>query len=225
MMTTDLFTSYLDASKTAEAASEQLREAIVMTVIANTAAKMRVDSDILSILKEEAKQFAKATSIIIVRGDEKAVVTDCNFHGNKTQIMNNLLKLICAINRAEAWYEDRQGITVSGQPYEGFCWEGPGEDHFFCGYPLPQESRPGDWDYEGVAEFNPKFAEAQRKLSEYEGRWNSFLHAKQCGNPVDIDKVKALKKQIAELRDTTVYGEVRDGADSLMAKIEKWNIH
>ena len=137
--------------------------------------------------------------------------------------MNNLLKLLGAINRAQAWYEDRQGTTVGDQSYEGFCWKGPGEDHFFCGYPLPQESRPGDWDYEGITEFNPKFAEAQRKLSEYECRWNSFLHAKQCGNPVDIDKVLSLKNDIAVLRDSTCYGEVRDGADRLMSKIEKWN--
>ena len=57
MMTTDLFTSYLDASKTAEAASERLREAIVMTVIANTAASSRVDNDMLTILKKEAEEI------------------------------------------------------------------------------------------------------------------------------------------------------------------------
>jgi hypothetical protein len=147
-MTNELFTSYLDASKTAAAASEQLREAITITVIANTAAKTRVDSDMLSILMEEAKQFAKASSICIIRGDAKAVVADCCFYGNQQQIMNNLLKLLTTISRTEAWYEDRQGTTISGQSYEGFCWRGPGDDHFFCGYPIPQESHPGDWDYE-----------------------------------------------------------------------------
>lgn len=219
MTNNDLFTKYINADLADNLASECIREAIVSTVIANTASATRVDEDFYSTLLAEAKTFAQVSRVMIIDRARSIIIKDFCFIGSARQIRETLQKLADAITEYGVWYEDTCSVTIKDQSYDGFCW---GE--FFLGYPVLTEFD-DNWDNEAVAPFNPKFAAAQQQLGEYEDRWRQILKAKQGGNSTSIEDIKTLKKNIAELRDTTVYGEVRDGADKLMSKIEKWNIN
>ena len=216
-MATTLFTNYLDAIKVNDMASAKIRDSIAAAVIANTAANSRVDESMFEHLKAEAEKFAAATRIVLIHNG--SVIQDICFVGSAQQIRKKLQQLMKLIDEYDVWYEDICSASAKDESFHGFCWG----DEFFLGYPIPAASD-DDWG-EDVVPFNPKFAAAQRQLGEYEDRWTQILRAKQGGNSVNIEDVKILKKQIAALRDTTIYGEVRDGADKLMYKIEKWNIH
>jgi hypothetical protein len=151
MSNNNLFTEYLNSDACAMAASNAIREAAAATVIANTAQKARVDESFYEFLKKEAKSFTLASRIIVTRGaDSHKIVADLCFCGSESQKMEKLLKLLQTIHSTEMWYEDRCSQTLDG-PYEGFCWEGPNNEFFFCGYPIPQESQPEDWDYDNQA--------------------------------------------------------------------------
>lgn len=145
-MSSNLFTSYLDSSKTAAAAAEQIREAIACTVIANTAHEKRVDEEYYQILKDEAATFAKSTRIVFVVDDTRKVSDFC-FHGNEMQILSALQRLMAKVAETACFYADRDSVTVKGDTFVGFCWPHDGVK-YFCGYPKPQESQPDDWDYE-----------------------------------------------------------------------------
>lgn len=149
MKNTELFTLYLNSAACASAAADALREAAAATVIAHTAEHCRVDEKFFEILKQESKNFADASRIIVTRGaDCHKVVADLSFCGSESQKLEKLLRFIQVIHTAEMWYEDRCGQSFGGDQFEGFCWKGPDNEFFFCGMPVPVESQPGDWDYE-----------------------------------------------------------------------------
>ena len=215
----DLFTAYLDTAKVNEMASAKIRDAIAAAVIANTAINSRVNESMFEILKAEAEKFAEASRIVLIRNG--AIIKDICFIGSSQQLRKKLQQLMQLVNEYDVWYEDVCSASVKDDQFHGFCW---GEE-FFLGYPIVPAASDDDWDNEAVMPFNPKFAAAQQQLGEYESKWQQILRSKQGGNSVNIEDVKTLKKKIAELRDSTIYGEVRNGADKLMYAIEKWNIH
>lgn len=112
----NLFTKYIDKQKAAELSNIMLREAIISIVIANTAAKVRVDDDYYASLTEAAKKFIDKTRICLFINDEQT--DEFNFFGSQTQIKSELERLMCTLVKYSVWYED--SISYNGST--GFCW-------------------------------------------------------------------------------------------------------
>lgn len=227
--TSEFLSARVDAQKTAAAACESYRNAIAMSIVTNTAIYLRGDMDetFLNMLHQQAILFAASDHLVMMKINENGkpmLYRKYDFSLLDEVKTLELLKQL-AVDLKSSYYEDVISFEYDGSQFHGFCWN-QSDYGYMIGYfvePEPTETV-DDWGDDSIAEYNPHFAAAQQLLGEYENRWNTLLHAKQCGNSVKVEDVKVLKQQIAELRDTTVYGEVRDGADQLMSKIKKWNI-
>ena len=99
-----------------------LREAIVGVVIANTACNKRIDLTEYEKLITEAKRFADASRIFILKEDKqyKEFSFGCN---NDLTTMKSLLELLNFFTITEAYYENNYNTIIDRKSYSGFYYK------------------------------------------------------------------------------------------------------
>jgi hypothetical protein len=129
-MNTNLFTSIIDPELAAVAACPALQDAIVMTVISNTAAQQRIPADGLKRLLEMAKDFGKSNFILIQRGTNYK-----EFKFDEEDGIKNMKLLTGLLNELkDASVVDVNNISYEDKPFNGFCWkEEYSNGNRFCG--------------------------------------------------------------------------------------------
>ena len=115
----------------AAAACPALRDSIVMTIISNTSAELRVPAKELEGLLEMAKEFGKSNFILVQRGtNTKEFCFEAEDCRKNLKLLTELLGQL-----QEAKVCDMNHITYEGKSYYGFCWNektSNGKD-LFCG--------------------------------------------------------------------------------------------
>ena len=118
----NFFVPIVDSDMMAEGINASLREAIVGVVIANTACNKRIDVTEYEKLITEAKRFADAISIIILKDDKK--YKEISFgRNNDMSTMKSLLELLNFFNSTEAYYENNYNTIIDRKSYSGFYYK------------------------------------------------------------------------------------------------------
>ena len=128
--TSNLFTSIIDPEQAAAAACPALRDAIVMTIVSNTAVQQRVPAKGLEGLITMAKEFSYS-NILIQRGTNYK-----EFQFNEEDGIHNMRMLTSLLAELkDAVVQDINSIAYEDKRYHGFCWreEYVNGKPIFCG--------------------------------------------------------------------------------------------
>lgn len=106
----------IDSDATMTDAMNNMRNTIVLVIIANTA-RHRQLAEIGEWLDAEIEEAVKANSFIVSIGDETIVFDGFCFDvkWNHAEWFNKISEMLSLLSKNDCWYEDR----ISN----GFCWE------------------------------------------------------------------------------------------------------
>lgn len=233
MANNDFLTLRVDSQKVAAAACENLREAIALTVISNTAEQRSIGEEFLAHLREEAAKFSSSKHIVILRLDEdgrQRLVRryDYSLTGNHIDTLKSLQQFYQ--DMVAAWYEDSISFNYDGNSYYGFCWQG-NTGGLMVGYILSPPSEKGDWDYAEDQEITDDTT-SDTTASTYRtdlaqiinagAVWNAAHAAYERGIAFDIDAINQMVLDITLLKRDTKSLKVKDMCNQLLARLSEY---
>lgn len=125
----NLSMAIINPEAAAASACPALRDAIVMTVISNTAVQQRIPSEGLEGLLEMAKEFGKSNFILVQRGTN---YNEYKFEEDGISNMKTLTSLLSELKDASV--QDANHVSYEDRSFNGFCWkEEYTNGNRFCG--------------------------------------------------------------------------------------------
>lgn len=120
--TPNFFEAIINPNMMAKNVNASLREAIVGVIIANTASIRRVNVSEYEQLLNEAKRFANASRIFVLKDDKRYKEFGFGYNDDM-KTMKALQELLNFFTSTEGYYEDKYGTILEGESYLGFCYK------------------------------------------------------------------------------------------------------
>lgn len=119
--TPNFFEAIINPDMMAKGVNASLREAMVGIIITNTACSRRVNMTEYEQLLAEAKRFANASHIFVLKDNKQ--YKEFDFGNDDVKTMKALQELLNFFTNTEAYYEDKYSTIIEGQPYLGFFYK------------------------------------------------------------------------------------------------------
>ena len=120
--TINFFEAIINPDMMAKGINASLIEAMVGVVIANTSCVRRVNMTEYEQLLNEAKRFANASRIFVLKDDKRYKEFDFRYNDDM-KTMKALQELFNLFTDTEAYFEVKYSTILEGESYLGFCYK------------------------------------------------------------------------------------------------------